>query len=73
MRIQVKINDNNDTTFNAENGRYAKLWDNDSQDMMSFSYKNEKGFLKALKKMMTPDSIVKAWNEDGTPNKNFKL
>ena len=73
MRIQVKINDNNDTTFNAENGRYSKLWDNDSQDMMFFSYKNEKGFLKALKKMITTDSVVTAWNEDGTLNKNFKL
>jgi len=73
MDIQVKINDNNDTVFNSTNGRYMKTWDNTNGFMSSFTYKSKKGFLNALKKVITTDSEVKSWNKDGTPNKNFKL
>ncbi len=73
MKYQVKINDNNDTTFTSENGKFQKIWDNDKGFMMSHSYKTEKGFVNAIKKVITSESKIVAWNEDGTPNTEFKL
>ena len=73
MRFQVAINDDRDTTFTALNGKYSKIYSNPQGFLASHSYKNEQGFLNALKKVITSDSVTKAWNEDGTPNTNFKL
>ena len=73
MRFQVAINDELDTTFTADGGRYSKIYDNPQGFIASHSYKTEQGFITALKKVMTDNSTIKAWNKDGTPNTNFKL
>ena len=38
-----------------------------------FEYKNLNSMKKAINKVITKDSVVKGWNKDGTPNKNFKI
>ena len=73
MNAQIKINDEFDTTFTASEGRFIKQWDDARGFMRSTSYKNEKGFVRACKKMINEKSIVRGWYSDGSPNKNFKL
>lgn len=73
MRIQVRINDENNTTFTAHNNNFNKMWDDSRGFMNSRSYKTQKGFITAIKKVLTEDSTIMAWNEDGTPNKEFTL
>ena len=71
MKYQVIINDTKETVFTSDNGKYTKVWEDDYY--RSLSYKSEKGFLNALNKMINKQSQIRAWNEDGTPNKEFKL
>lgn len=74
MDFQIVINDENETTFLVKDGRFQKSWRGvDYYTCLIFDYKNVKGLIKSAKKMMTNKSTVKAWNLDGSPNKEFTI
>ncbi len=74
MDFQVKINDEKETTFTNLNGKCVKSTTSSNMSTTNiFEYKNVNTMVKAIKKIITKDSVVKAWNKNGTPNKNFKI
>tara|TARA_R110002050_G_scaffold131289_7_gene253097 strand:+ start:502 stop:726 length:225 start_codon:yes stop_codon:yes gene_type:complete len=74
MDFQVKINDEKETIFTNLNGKCTKSTTSSNMCTTNiFEYKNLNSMKKAINKVITKDSVVKGWNKDGTPNKNFKI
>ncbi len=74
MNFQVIIKDEKETVFTSNNGKYTKS--NLSSDLYStnlFEYKKVENMIKAIKKVINEDSVIRAWNADGSPNKDFKI
>lgn len=73
MDIQVKINDNLETIFHSSGERFTKIYTSPNGYDVYTEYKTKRGFLNAIKRVITNDSEIRSWNEDGTPNNNLKL
>jgi len=56
--LQIRINDENKTTFTSYNGSFSKTYLNGDETPVTFMYKTLKGMLKASKKLMTDDSKI---------------
>ena len=73
MNIQVKINDNLETIFHSSGDKFRKIYTSPNGYDVYREYKTKRGFLNAIKRVITNDSEIRSWNEDGTPNNNVKL
>ena len=74
MDFQIIIKDEKETVFTSNNGKFTKsTLSSDLYSTNLFEYKKVENMIKAIKKVINEDSVVKAWNSDGSFNKDFKI
>jgi len=58
MKLQIRINNENKTTFTHSGNNFIKTYINDEEIYVTFFYKSLKGMMKAASKLITKDSII---------------
>ncbi len=73
MRMFIKINDLQDTTFTSDKGRYTKTYINNDELYVTRNYKTEEGMLRAVKRVFNSESYVITYNSNGVGTRDNKI